>query len=413
MDSNGMLISPNGSHFGQTNNNNNYTIPGILKYLQSEFARFELEKAQWKVANAEYLAQIAALKGKEKGQMNIRRDLIRRIKMLEFALKQERQKYYLEKTGIDLDLNSNGESDSEGATSSYESSDSDVEREKEKEKGKEDKQSTNDKQAESNSDNDDDEDNEFQPVVSKSDAKVKPPPADNKRHDNNKGARDQGSNNAADPPAARRRDDRNRPPRENRENNRDRRPRESREGGVPREGRGKREFDRRSGTGRRDGEKKDTNGPGNWGKSTDTQAPADGESPANDGEAAPAPVEEEDNTQTLEEYLAAKKAKENLPKLGKAREPNEGVNSKDLGKVVVFEKGDEEFYSGKGGKERKEKERKAAKQLVDINVKSYSDEARDSRRNRPSRGGPRGERQSRSAPPPEMNDSAFPSLGGK
>ena len=165
MDSNGMLISPNGSHFGQTNNNNNYTIPGILKYLQSEFARFELEKAQWKVANAEYLAQIAALKGKEKGQMNIRRDLIRRIKMLEFALKQERQKYYLEKTGIDLDLNSNGESDSEGATSSYESSDSDVEREKEKEN--EDKQSTNDKQAESNSDNDDDEDKENKKVNEK------------------------------------------------------------------------------------------------------------------------------------------------------------------------------------------------------------------------------------------------------
>ena len=35
-------------------------------------------------------AQIAFLQGERKGQENLKKDLVRRIKMLEFALKQER-----------------------------------------------------------------------------------------------------------------------------------------------------------------------------------------------------------------------------------------------------------------------------------------------------------------------------------
>ena len=74
--------------------NTHYSIPGILQFIQSEWSRFELERAQWKVEKAELTAQVAFLQGEQKGQQNLRRDLIRRIKMLEFALKQERQRYY-------------------------------------------------------------------------------------------------------------------------------------------------------------------------------------------------------------------------------------------------------------------------------------------------------------------------------
>jgi len=37
-----------------------------------------------------FQARIAFLQGERKGQENLKRDLVRRIKMLEFALKQER-----------------------------------------------------------------------------------------------------------------------------------------------------------------------------------------------------------------------------------------------------------------------------------------------------------------------------------
>ena len=48
-------------------------------------------------------ARIAFLQGERKGQENLKHDLVRRIKMLEFALKQERAKYHKLKYGTDLD----------------------------------------------------------------------------------------------------------------------------------------------------------------------------------------------------------------------------------------------------------------------------------------------------------------------
>uniref|UniRef100_A0A6Q2Y413 Striatin N-terminal domain-containing protein n=1 Tax=Esox lucius TaxID=8010 RepID=A0A6Q2Y413_ESOLU len=47
-------------------------------------------------------AQVAFLQGERKGQENMKQDLVRRIKMLEFALKQERSKHQKLKTGCDL-----------------------------------------------------------------------------------------------------------------------------------------------------------------------------------------------------------------------------------------------------------------------------------------------------------------------
>uniref|UniRef100_A0A8D0P4Q5 Striatin N-terminal domain-containing protein n=1 Tax=Sus scrofa TaxID=9823 RepID=A0A8D0P4Q5_PIG len=47
-------------------------------------------------------AQIAFLQGERKGQENLKKDLVRRIKMLEYALKQERAKYHKLKYGTEL-----------------------------------------------------------------------------------------------------------------------------------------------------------------------------------------------------------------------------------------------------------------------------------------------------------------------
>jgi len=79
----------------------NYSIPGILHFLQHEWSRFEMERGQWEVERAELQARIAFLQGERKGQENLKNDLVRRIKMLEYALKQERAKYSKLKYGSD------------------------------------------------------------------------------------------------------------------------------------------------------------------------------------------------------------------------------------------------------------------------------------------------------------------------
>ncbi|RWS31975.1 striatin-3-like isoform X2, partial [Leptotrombidium deliense] len=93
-----------------------YTIPGILHFLQYEWQRFELERQQWDIERTELQARIALLQaiatilnliafvmisGERKGQENLKNDLVRRIKMLEYCLRQERAKYHKLKYGVD------------------------------------------------------------------------------------------------------------------------------------------------------------------------------------------------------------------------------------------------------------------------------------------------------------------------
>jgi len=85
----------------ENNVRNQYSIPGILHFIQHEWSRFEMERSQWEVEKAELQARIAFLQGERKGQENLKNDLVRRIKMLEYALKQERSKYAKLKYGGD------------------------------------------------------------------------------------------------------------------------------------------------------------------------------------------------------------------------------------------------------------------------------------------------------------------------
>ncbi|XP_070620736.1 striatin-4 [Erythrolamprus reginae] len=78
------------------------SLPGILHFIQHEWARFEAEKSRWEAERAELQAQVAFLQGERKGQENLKADLVRRIKMLEYALKQERSKYHKLKFGTEL-----------------------------------------------------------------------------------------------------------------------------------------------------------------------------------------------------------------------------------------------------------------------------------------------------------------------
>lgn len=53
-----------------------FWVPKGIKYVFAFFVCFQ--------------ARIAFLQGERKGQENLKKDLVRRIKMLEYALKQER-----------------------------------------------------------------------------------------------------------------------------------------------------------------------------------------------------------------------------------------------------------------------------------------------------------------------------------
>lgn len=88
-----------------------YTLPGVLDFLQRSWVQFELERSRWAseraelmvlhsnthiygylsiVSNVCYQARVSQLEAERKGKDNIQRDLIRRIKMLEYAIQQER-----------------------------------------------------------------------------------------------------------------------------------------------------------------------------------------------------------------------------------------------------------------------------------------------------------------------------------
>ncbi|CAI5764108.1 striatin-3 isoform X4 [Podarcis lilfordi] len=95
-------VGPGGGGGSELSRPQHYTIPGILHYIQHEWARFEMERAHWEVERAELQARIAFLQGERKGQENLKKDLVRRIKMLEYALKQERAKYHKLKYGTEL-----------------------------------------------------------------------------------------------------------------------------------------------------------------------------------------------------------------------------------------------------------------------------------------------------------------------
>ncbi|ORY76836.1 WD40 repeat-like protein [Neocallimastix californiae] len=80
-----MASSPNGII--------NYTFPGVLHYLQMEWRRYEKEKTEWEIERTDLKTRLSFLEGERRGIENLKVDLMRRVKMLEYALRQERIKY--------------------------------------------------------------------------------------------------------------------------------------------------------------------------------------------------------------------------------------------------------------------------------------------------------------------------------
>lgn len=64
----------------------------MLHFLQSEWRKYERDRNEWEIERAEMRARIALLEGERRSFENIKVDLMRRIKMLEYALRVERTK---------------------------------------------------------------------------------------------------------------------------------------------------------------------------------------------------------------------------------------------------------------------------------------------------------------------------------
>ncbi|ORX53461.1 WD40 repeat-like protein [Piromyces finnis] len=71
------------------NGYNNYSFPGVLHYLQMEWRKFEKERTEWEIERADLKTRLSFLEGERRGIENLKVDLLRRIKMLEYALRQE------------------------------------------------------------------------------------------------------------------------------------------------------------------------------------------------------------------------------------------------------------------------------------------------------------------------------------
>lgn len=73
-------------------NGQDFTLSNVLHFLQSEWRKYERDRNEWEIERAEMRARIALLEGERRSFENIKVDLMRRIKMLEYALRVERTK---------------------------------------------------------------------------------------------------------------------------------------------------------------------------------------------------------------------------------------------------------------------------------------------------------------------------------
>lgn len=68
-----------------------WDLPGVVQYLQSEHSRYERDRNIWELEKADMLAKLARLEGERKAFERLKSWYYRRVKMLETALRYERE----------------------------------------------------------------------------------------------------------------------------------------------------------------------------------------------------------------------------------------------------------------------------------------------------------------------------------
>jgi plasminogen activator inhibitor 1 RNA-binding protein len=200
-------------------------------------------------------------------------------------------------------------------------------------------------------------------------------------------------------------------------------------------GRG-REYDRHSGTGIRDTQKKVNQG---WGQPTEWEEGSPAEETKTENNENPEVKVEEDNAapveppkpepvvKTLEEYLAERSQTAKSLSAQPTRKPNEGMDDSKWKDGVVLQKKEEDFYAGKAqsSKSSKVKKEKPVKMVVEIEQRFNSERGnrrggfgggergdRRSGRGRNERRGPNDNRRQTSTINVQ-DEKAFPSLKSK
>jgi striatin 1/3/4 len=86
----------------------NYTWNGVIEFLQDQVKSLHLKQTEYLLEKQQYVSKITKMEGELKAHENINGDLMKRIKMLEFCLRQERIKYARSNTNASKILTESG-----------------------------------------------------------------------------------------------------------------------------------------------------------------------------------------------------------------------------------------------------------------------------------------------------------------
>jgi len=149
-------------------------------------------------------------------------------------------------------------------------------------------------------------------------------------------------------------------------------------------GRG-REFDRHSGSARRDSQKKDVAGKGSWGKPTENLEEVVEVEQNQEVEEEVKEVKPEEKLMTLEDYLASQ-AKKAIVNENTIRTANEGVDESKWSETVELSKDEEAYFVGKGNEKSHRVKKQKEKTFVYEIEQRFNDGRRGGRGGRNNRG---------------------------
>ncbi|KAL1983258.1 hypothetical protein VTN96DRAFT_356 [Rasamsonia emersonii] len=94
---------PGGGGQQQQPQGTEYTLQGVMRFLQTEWHRHERDRNAWEIERAEMKSRIGRLEGDVRTSKRLHESLSKHVRMLELALKKEREKVRILTNGEKLD----------------------------------------------------------------------------------------------------------------------------------------------------------------------------------------------------------------------------------------------------------------------------------------------------------------------
>ncbi|KAI1986029.1 1,2-dihydroxy-3-keto-5-methylthiopentene dioxygenase [Ophidiomyces ophidiicola] len=106
MAGNGEMVGGNmDGNMGGQPQGTEYTLQGVMRFLQSEWHRHERDRNAWEIERAEMKSRIGKLEGDARTSKRLQESLGKHVKILEIALKKEREKLKKVAAGATVELN--------------------------------------------------------------------------------------------------------------------------------------------------------------------------------------------------------------------------------------------------------------------------------------------------------------------